>query len=53
MLVYGKKGRISPYSIKLLTQMQLSKLLISKNKKIKFNYVSLIGILNFGDATHE
>jgi hypothetical protein len=52
MFVYGKAGRISPYSIKMLTQMQLSKLVISKTK-IKSISIKILGIFSFGDAAHE
>lgn len=42
MFVYGLKGRKAPFSIKILTQMQLSIILLKKNyinkKKICFNY---------------
>jgi hypothetical protein len=34
MFVYGKAGRKAPYAIKILTQLQLSELIISKNKNI-------------------
>jgi len=32
MLCYGKKGVSAPYAIKLLTQLELSKTLIERNK---------------------
>jgi hypothetical protein len=53
MFVYGKKGRISPYSIKVLTQMQLSKLLVSKTKNIHSTSIKIISFLTFRDAAHE
>lgn len=34
MLCYGKKGLSAPYAIKLLTQLELSKVLISRNNFI-------------------
>jgi cytochrome c oxidase subunit 1 len=33
MFIYGKTGRKAPYAIKVLTQMQLTQLLVSKKKK--------------------
>lgn len=42
MFVYGLKGRKAPYAIKILTQMELSVILLKKNyitkKKIYFDY---------------
>jgi len=51
MFVYGKIGRKAPYAIKILTQMQLSQLLVLK----KSNPILLktLGIIIFSDATHE
>jgi len=39
MFVYGKVGRKSPYAIKILTQLQLSKLILSQNKNTSVNGV--------------
>jgi len=55
MFVYGKAGRKAPYVIKVLTQMQLSELLILQKKTAKLNILSIksLVVLIFADATHE
>jgi hypothetical protein len=52
MLVYGKLGQRSPYAIKILTNIQLSNilLLLKKKKNIVIKGLSLI---LFCDSTHE
>ena len=54
MFSYGKVGRKAPYSVKILTQMQLSELLITNQKK-KTNLLTLkaLSLFGFADATHE
>tara|TARA_B110000503_G_C7120456_1_gene402257 strand:+ start:761 stop:1021 length:261 start_codon:yes stop_codon:yes gene_type:complete len=41
MFVYGKAGRKAPYVIKVLTQMQLSELLILQKETKKLNTLSI------------
>jgi len=54
MFVYGKAGRKAPYAIKLLTQIQLSKLLIDKKKStVSSIVITSSSFLFFADATHE
>lgn len=50
MFAYGITGRKSPYAIKVLTEMRLSKLLLFKkqNKSISIKKLNI-----FNDATHE
>jgi hypothetical protein len=50
MFVYGKQGRKAPYAIKVLTQMQLSKLLVQK----PYSSASIIiSTLLFSDSTNQ
>jgi hypothetical protein len=55
MFVYGKAGRKFPYGIKVLTQLQLSELLISQKKYKGSSGILLrnLGFFLFFDATHE
>jgi len=39
MFVYGKAGRKAPYAIKILTQLQLSELLMLQKKGKNINNV--------------
>tara|TARA_B110000967_G_C18860911_1_gene549885 strand:+ start:1563 stop:1721 length:159 start_codon:yes stop_codon:yes gene_type:complete len=52
MFVYGTAGRKAPYAIKVLTELRLAELLVSKT-----NYKSIIiknaSFFLFMDATHE
>jgi len=51
MFVYGKKGNKAPYSLKILTELQLSQLLVLKNKKsISIRY---LGTFLFADSANE
>jgi hypothetical protein len=52
MFVYGNLGRKAPYSIKVLTEMRLSELLLVKTKNISISIKNLSFII-FMDATHE
>jgi len=49
MFVYGKQGRKAPYAIKVLTQMQLSKLLATKPYS---SATIIISSLIFSDSTN-
>jgi len=53
MFVYGKAGRKAPYAVKFLTQLQLSKILLSKEKLISSLTIQNVALFNFFDATHE
>jgi len=50
MLVFGKTGRRAPYAIKVLTQMQLSQLLVSKSHK---KTSIIMAALAFADSTDQ
>jgi hypothetical protein len=52
MFVYGKIGRKAPYSIKLLTEIRLSELLLLKTKN-KSIVIKNLSYFIFMDATHE
>ena len=53
MFVHGKRGRKSPYAVKILTQLQLSKILLSKEKFVSSLTIKNVALFNFFDATHE
>ena len=54
MFSYGKAGRKAPYSVKILTQMQLSELLFTnQTKKSSSLILKGLSIFGFADATHE
>jgi len=53
MFVYGEIGRKAPYAIKILTQMQLSQVLILKKKNFNSIFIKSLGGFSFFDATHE
>ena len=53
MFVYGKAGRKAPYAIKILTQMQVSKLLVSKKSLGNSSVSVIIAFLGFSDATTQ
>ncbi len=53
MFVYGKTGRKAPYAIKVLTQMQLSKLLVSKKTLSNSSISIVIAFLTFSDSTDQ
>jgi hypothetical protein len=52
MFVYGTTGRKAPYAIKVLTEMRLSELLLTKTNKKSISIKNL-SFLIFMDATHE
>jgi hypothetical protein len=53
MFVYGKAGRKAPYAIKILTQMQISKLLVSKKTLGNSSISIVIAFLTFSDSTDQ
>jgi len=53
MFAYGKAGRKAPYAIKILTQMQVSKLLVSKKSLGNSSVSIIIAFLGFSDATTQ
>jgi len=53
LFVYGKTGKKAPYSLKILTQIQLSQLLVLETKQKNSIILKSLGILIFSDATHE
>jgi hypothetical protein len=52
MFVYGLAGRKAPYSVKILTEMRLSELLLIKTKNKSIS-VKNLSFFIFMDATHE
>ena len=53
LFVYGKIGRKAPYSLKILTQIQLSQILVSQTKQKNSINLKSLTLLIFSDATHE
>ncbi len=53
LFVYGKIGRKAPYSLKILTQIQLSQILVSQTKQKNSIILKSLTFLIFSDATHE
>ena len=53
LFVYGTKGKKAPYSLKILTQIQLSQLLVLQTKQKNSISLKSLGLLIFSDATHE
>jgi hypothetical protein len=57
MFVYGKKGEKFPYSIKILTQMQISQLLLNRNvvssKTILFKGLICLSLFNDSASNYQ
>jgi cytochrome c oxidase subunit 1 len=52
MFIYGKLGRNTPYSLKILTQMQISKVLTANSKSITSVAINL-SFINFADSSNQ
>jgi len=53
MFVYGKVGRKAPYSVKVLTQLELQLTLLTNNKNLNSIFIKNLSFFMFLDATHE
>jgi hypothetical protein len=54
MFIYGTAGRNAPYAIKILTQMQLCKLLTNNFKSLNKKAVFItLAFINFGDSSNQ
>jgi len=53
MFVYGKTSSKAPYALKVLTKMQLLKVLILKEKKFSSISLKISSLIFFSDAAYE